>query len=44
MWHVVVQIWERDAILGSHGLPDDHLVDVVELVPVVVTVCVSELY
>ena len=35
MWEVVVQVGERDPVLGPDGLPDDDLVDVVELVPVV---------
>lgn len=37
MGHVIVQIRECDAILGTNGLPNDHFVDVVELIPVVVT-------
>ena len=31
---VIVQIWKRDSILSSNWLPDDDLVDVVELVPI----------
>lgn len=34
----VVQVRERDLVLGADLLPDDDLVDVVELVPVVVKV------
>lgn len=34
--HVVVQIWESDAILCAHRLPNDNLVNVVELIPVIV--------
>lgn len=34
---VVVEIGERDTILRSHWLPNDDLVDVVELVPVFIS-------
>ncbi len=33
---VVVEEREGDTVLAAHGLPDDYLVDVVELVPVLV--------
>ena len=33
-WQAVVQVGEGDTVLGSHRLPDDDLVDVVKLVPV----------
>ena len=33
---VVVHVGEGDAVLGAHRGADDHLVDVVELVPVFV--------
>lgn len=31
---VIVQIGESNLVLGPDGLPDDDLVDVVELIPV----------
>ena len=34
--NVVVQVREGDAVLSAHRLPDDDLVDVVELIPVLI--------
>ena len=36
-WQVVVQIWECDPVFAADGLPDDDLVDVVKLVPILVS-------
>lgn len=38
MRHIIVQIGKRNAVFRSHRLPDDHLVDVIELVPIVVAI------
>ena len=35
-WQVVVEVWERDPVFAADGLPDDDLVDVVKLVPILV--------
>ena len=37
----VVQVRERDAVLGANGGPDDDFVDVVELVPVLVVLLLA---
>ena len=36
--NVIVQVRERNAVLGAHRLSDDDLVDVVELIPVFISV------
>lgn len=36
MRHIVVQVRERDPVLRPNRLPDDNLVDVIELIPVLV--------
>ena len=35
---VVVQIWEGNAVLCADWLTDDDLVDVVELIPILISV------
>lgn len=37
MRHIVVQIWKSNTVFRSHWLSDDHLVDVIEFVPIIVT-------
>jgi len=36
-WNVVVQIRESNAVLGANRLSNDDLVDVVELIPVLIS-------
>jgi len=36
--NVIVEVRERNAVLGADRLPDDDLVDVIELIPVFVSV------
>ena len=38
VWQVVVQVGESDFVLCSDGLSDDDFVDVIELIPVFVSV------
>lgn len=38
MWQVVVQVWECNFVLRSYWLADDDLVDVIELIPVFISV------
>lgn len=38
VWQVVVQVRECDLVLCSYWLADDDLVDVVELIPVFISV------
>ena len=37
-WQAVVQVGKGNPVLGPHWLPDDDLVDVIELIPVVVAI------
>ena len=41
---VVVQIWECDPVFAADGLPDDDLVDVVKLVPILVSATKTRAY
>lgn len=38
VWQVVVQVGESDFVLCPDGLTDDDLVDVIELIPVFISV------
>ena len=36
-WNVIVEVRESNAVLGTDGLTDDDLVDVIEFIPVLVS-------
>lgn len=42
VWQVVVQVGESDFVLCPDGLTDDDLVDVIELIPVFISVGQTE--
>lgn len=37
MWHIIVEIWERNTIFRAYGLSYNNFVDVIEFVPIFVT-------
>lgn len=43
MWHIIVEIRKRNAILRAYGLSYYNFVDVIKFVPILVTVDKKEL-
>lgn len=41
MWQVIVQVRECNFVFGPDWLPDDDLVDVIELIPVFIPVTIT---